>query len=218
METRKKIRFVYRAIVIAIMLMFAYGIVPSTLADIMKDKVEDGYEYHTVYKTKVNGEYDIRDVKISDPKGIEELWALLEETEVSFKKITRLPGLENGEVWYEITDMQHIRSIQVEDSGEVQTMAFHIPHFSVIYAIPDEEINEFFERLEEIRNIYSDEDDSNVLATNSIPQMDIETENGAHITGVVLAHNGDGYPLTEEEFNLLEQGVEPEEILNERQD
>lgn len=97
-------------------------------------------------------------------------------------------------------------------------MAFHIPHFSVIYAIPDEEINEFFERLEEIRNIYSDEDDSNVLATNSIPQMDIETENGAHITGVVLAHNGDGYPLTEEEFNLLEQGVEPEEILNERQD
>ena len=110
------------------------------------------------------------------------------------------------------------RSIQVEDSGEVQTMAFHIPHFSVIYAIPDEEINEFFERLEEIRNIYSDEDDSNVLATNSIPQMDIETENGAHITGVVLAHNGDGYPLTEEEFNLLEQGVEPEEILNERQD
>ena len=69
METRKKIRFVYRAIVIAIMLMFAYGIVPSTLADIMKDKVEDGYEYHTVYKTKVNGEYDIRDVKISDPKG-----------------------------------------------------------------------------------------------------------------------------------------------------
>ena len=218
METRKKIRFVYRAIVIAIMLMFAYGIVPSTLADIMKDKVEDGYEYHTVYKTKVNGEYDIRDVKISDPKGIEELWALLEETEVSFKKITRLPGLENGEVWYEITDMQHIRSIQVEDSGEVQTMAFHIPHFSVIYAIPDEEINEFFERLEEIRNIYSDEDDSNVLAINSIPQMDIETENGAHITGVVLAHNGDGYPLTEEEFNLLEQGVEPEEILNERQD
>ena len=218
METRKKIRFVYRALVIAIMLMFAYGIVPSTLADIMKDKVEDGYEYHTVYKTKVNGEYDIRDVKISDPKGIEELWALLEETEVSFKKITRLPGLEDGEVWYEITDMQHIRSIQVEDSGEVQTMAFHIPHFSVIYAIPDEEINEFFERLEEIRNIYSDEDNSNVLATNSIPQMDIETENGAHITGVVLAHNGDGYPLTEEEFNLLEQGVEPEEILNERQD
>ena len=218
METRKKIRFVYKAIVIVVMLMFACGVVPSTLADIMKDKVEDGYEYHTVYKTKVNGEYDIRDVKISDPKGIEELWALLEETEVSFKKITRLPGLEDGEVWYEITDMQHIRSIQVEDSGEVQTMAFHIPHFSVIYAIPDEEINEFFERLEEIRNIYSDEDDSNVLATNSIPQMDIETENGAHITGVVLAHNGDGYPLTEEEFNLLEQGVEPEEILNERQD
>lgn len=218
MDTRKKIRFVYRAIVIVIMLMFAYGIVPGTLADLMKEKVDEGYEYSTVYKTKVNGEYDIRDVKISDPEGIEELWALFEETEVSFKKITRLPGLEDGEVWYEITDMQHIRSIQVEDSGEVQTMAFHIPHFSVIYAIPDEEINEFFERLEEIRNIYSDEDDSNVLATNSIPQMDIETENGAHITGVVLVNDGNGYPLTEEEFNLLEQGVEPEEILKQRQD
>ena len=99
---------------------------PDTLADLMKDKVEEGHEYYTVYKTKVNGKYDIREVKISDPKGIEELWALLEETEVSFKKITRLPGLENGEVWYEITDMQHIRSIQIEDSGEVQTMAFHI--------------------------------------------------------------------------------------------
>ena len=109
--------------------------------------------------------------------------------------------------------MQHIKSIQVEDSGEVQTMAFHIPQFSVIYSIPDEEVKEFFEKLEEIRNIYSDEDVANVLNMNSIPQMDIETENGAHITGVVLAHDGNGYPLTEEEYNLLEQGVDPEEII-----
>ena len=218
MNKSKKIRIVYKIIVVIIIAIGAYGLLPDTLADLMKDKVEEGHEYYTVYKTKVNGEYDIRDVKISDPEGIEELWALFEETEVAFKKITRLPGLEDGEVWYEITDMQHIRSIQVEDSGEVQTMAFHIPHFSVIYAIPDEEINEFFERLEEILNIYSDENDNNVLATNSIPQMDIETENGAHITGVVLAHDGNGYPLTEEEFNLLEQGAEPEEILKQRQD
>ena len=218
METRKKIRFVYKAIVIVVMLMFAYGVVPSTLADIMKDKVEDGYEYHTVYKTKVNGEYDLKDVNISDPDGIDYLWRNLEGTEVSFKKITRPPELTDGEVWYEITDMQHIKSIQITDSGEVHTMAFHIPQLSVVYSIPDEEINGFFERLEEIRNIYSDEDDSNVLAINSIPQMDIETENGAHITGVVLAHDGNGYPLTEEEFNLLEQGAEPEEILKQRQD
>lgn len=209
----KKKRVVYGIILVILIAVGVYGLFPRTLADIMKDKVEEGHEYYTVYKTKVNGEYDIRDIEISDPKGIEELWNLLEETDVSFKKITRLPGLEDGEVWYEITDMQHIRSIQVEDSGEVQTMAFHIPYFSVIYVIPDEEINEFFERLEEIRKIYSDEDDSNVVATNSIPQMDIETENRAHITGVVLAHDGNGYPLTEEEYNLLEQGVDPEEII-----
>lgn len=209
----KKKRVIYGIILAILIAVGVYGLFPRTLADIMKEKVEEGHEYYTVYKTKVNGEYDIRDIEISDPKGIEELWNLLEETEVSFKKITRLPGLEDGEVWYEITDMQHIKSIQVEDSGEVQTMAFHIPQFSVIYSIPDEEVKEFFEKLEEIRNIYSDEDVANVLNMNSIPQMDIETENGAHITGVVLAHDGNGYPLTEEEYNLLEQGVDPEEII-----
>lgn len=157
METRKKIRFVYRAIVIAIMLMFAYGIVPGTLSDIMKDKVEDGYEYHTVYKTKVNGEYDLKDVNISDPDGIDYLWRNLEGIEVSFKKITRPPELTDGEVWYEITDMQHIKSIPVTDSGEVHTMPFHIPQLSVVYSISDEDVELLFTRIEQIRDKYGDE-------------------------------------------------------------
>ena len=139
------------------MLMFAYGVVPSTLADIMKDKVEDGYEYHTVYKTKVNGEYDLKDVNISDPDGIDYLWRNLEGIEVSFKKITRPPELTDGEVWYEITDMQHIKSIQITDSGEVHTMAFHIPQLSVVYSISDEDVELLFTRIEQIRDKYGEE-------------------------------------------------------------
>lgn len=157
MDTRKKMRFVYRAIVIVIMLMFAYGIVPGTLADLMKEKVDEGYEYSTVYKTKVNGEYDISRLKIDDPKGIEYLWTNLEGTEVSFKKITRYPELTDGEVWYEITDMQHLKSIQITDSGEVHTMAFNIPQLSVVYSISDEDLNKLFTRIEQIREIYGEE-------------------------------------------------------------
>lgn len=157
LDTRKKIRFVYRAIVIVIMLMFAYGIVPGTLADLMKEEVDEGYEYSTVYKTKVNGEYDISRLRIGDPKGIEYLWTNLEKTEVSFKKITRPPELTDGEVWYEITDMQHIKSIQITDSGEVHTMAFNIPQLSVVYSISDEDLNKLFTRIEQIREIYGEE-------------------------------------------------------------
>ena len=35
-----------------------------------------------------------------------------------------------------------------------------------------------------------------------IPQMDVE-ENGAHITGAVLVHDGISYALTEEEYLFL---------------
>lgn len=139
------------------MLLGVYGVVPGTLADIMKDKVEEGYEYSTVYKTKVNGEYELSNVKISDPEGIEYLWGNLEETEVSFKKVTRPPELTDGEVWYEITDMQHIKSMQITDSGEVYTMAFHIPQFSVVYSISEEEVQVLFERINQIREIYGEE-------------------------------------------------------------
>ena len=194
--------------------MFAYGVIPGTLADIMKDKVDEGYAYSTVYKTKVNGEYELNNVKISELEGIDYLWRNLKETEVSFKKVTRPPELMDGEVWYEITDMQHLKSIQITDSGEVHTMAFHIPQLSVVYSISDEDKVVLFERIEQIRDIYSDKDNTDNL--NYIPKMDVEAENGAHITGVVLVHDGRGSPLSEEEFNLLKQGVEPEEILKER--
>lgn len=139
------------------MLIGAYGVVPSTLADIMKDKVEVGYEYHTVYKTKINGEYEIIDVNISDPEGIGYLWRNLEETEISFKKITRPPELTDGEVWYEITDMQRIKSIQITDSGEVHTMPFYIPQLSVVNSISDEDLEVLFERIEQIRDKFGED-------------------------------------------------------------
>ncbi|WP_458398081.1 hypothetical protein [Anaerotignum sp.] len=157
METRKKIRFVYRAVVIVIILMVSYGIAPSNLADIMKEKVEVGHDYSVAYKTKVNGEYDIDRVKISDPEGIEYLWRNLEETEVSFKKITRPPELTDGEVWYEITDMQHLKSMHITDSGEVHTMPFHIPQLRVVYSISDEDLEVLFTRIEQIRDKYGEE-------------------------------------------------------------
>ena len=157
MTREKKFRFSYRIIVIIIMLMFAYGVIPGTLADIMKNKVDAGYEYSTVYKTKVNGEYDLKDVNISDHDGIDYLWRNLEGIEVSFKKITRPPELTDGEVWYEITDMQHIKSIQITDSGEVHTMPFYIPQLSVVYSISDEDVELLFTRIEQIRDKYGDE-------------------------------------------------------------
>ena len=157
MNKSKKIRIVYKIIVVIIIAIGAYGLLPDTLADLMKDKVEEGHEYYTVYKTKVNGEYDLKDVNISDPDGIDYLWRNLEGTEVSFKKITRPPELTDGEVWYEITDMQHIKSIQITDSGEVHTMAFHIPQLSVVYSISDEDVELLFTRIEQIRDKYGDE-------------------------------------------------------------
>ena len=150
-------RFVYRAVVIIIMLVVAYGIVPGTLADIMKEKVEDGYDYSVAYKTKVNGEYDIDRVEINDPEGIDYLWRNLKGTEVSFKKITPPPDLTDGEVWYEITDMQHIKSIQITNSGEVYTMAFQVPQLNIVYSISDEETKELFERIDQIKEIYGEE-------------------------------------------------------------
>ena len=61
------------------------------------------------------------------------------------------------EVWYEITDMQHIKSIQITDSSEVHTMAFHIPQLSVVYSISDEDVELLFERIEQIRDKYGEE-------------------------------------------------------------
>lgn len=157
MNKSKKIRIVYKIIVVIIIAIGAYGLLPSTLADLMKDKVEEGYDYSIVYKAIVDNEYDIDRVKISDPKGIDYLWENLKSTDVSFKKIIRHPELKAGEVWYEITDMQHIKSIQITDSGEVYTMAFHIPQLSVVYSISEEELQVLFERIEQIREIYGEE-------------------------------------------------------------
>lgn len=108
------------------------------------------FAYSIVYKTKEKRKYDIDSVKISNPEGIEYLWKNLKSTEVAFKKITRPPELIGGEVWYEITDMQHIKSIQISDSGEVHTMACHIPQLSVVYSIFKEELQVLFERVEQI--------------------------------------------------------------------
>lgn len=154
---RKKIHIVIKIILLVLMVLVIYGILPETLADIMKEKVEVGYDYRAVYKTKINGEYDISSLKIGDSEGIEKLWELLEKTEVSFKAFKRSPNLMDGEVWYEITDMQHIKSIQITNSGEVYAMAFRIPQFNVVYSVSDGELKEFFETIEEIRVTYGEE-------------------------------------------------------------
>ena len=62
--------------------------------------------------------------------------------------------------------------------------------------------------------IKSDED--HFTTNNILPKMDIELDNGVHVTGAVLVHNGEGYALTEEEYNLLRKGIDPEEIVSKR--
>lgn len=42
MNKSKKIRIVYKIIVVIIIAVGAYGLLPDTLADLMKDKVEEG--------------------------------------------------------------------------------------------------------------------------------------------------------------------------------
>ena len=49
-----------------------------------------------------------------------------------------------------------------------------------------------------------------------MPEMDIELENGIHVTGTVLVHEGKGYSLTEEEHHLLMNGADPAVVLAER--
>ena len=64
--------------------------------------------------------------------------------------------------------------------------------------------------------IMTKNDEDHFTTNNMLPKMDIELDNGVHITGAVLVHNGEGYALTEEEHNLLQKGIDPEEIVNKR--
>lgn len=43
----KKKRVVYGIILVILIAVGVYGLFPRTLADIMKDKVEEGHEYYT---------------------------------------------------------------------------------------------------------------------------------------------------------------------------
>ncbi|MBR4015781.1 MAG: hypothetical protein IKI88_06245 [Anaerotignum sp.] len=64
---------------------------------------------------------------------------------------------------------------------------------------------------------FEDADINNSDLPEKLPEMDIELENGIHITAAVLVHNGKSYALTEEEAILIEQGVHPDEVLSKRQ-
>ena len=153
---KKKLLIIFCIILVVIIALGLYMKKPRTLAELMGKKVEVGYDYETIYKSRFNGEYDLRSVKIKESEGIDEIWTLLNKTKISFKKVSLPPDLVDGEVWYEITDMQRIKSIQITNSGEVYTTAFHIPQLNVVYSVSDKELNEFFIRMEELREFYGE--------------------------------------------------------------
>ena len=159
-EPKKKALFIIiLVVVIAILSGGIYGVLqmPKTIAGIMNTKMDVGYEYMTVCKKNIDGEFDIDTIRIHAPEGIEAIWKLMEETDVSFQKIISSTELKEGEVRYEVTDLQHIKSVQITNSGEVYAMALHIPQLVLVYSVSEEQTVSFFERIEEIRNNYGEE-------------------------------------------------------------
>ena len=78
-----------------------------------------------------------------------------------------------------------------------------------------QEIESFFRKYIPRESVENDIA-NNLDALEPMPEMDIELENGGHVTGAVLVHEGKGYSLTEKEYHLLMNGADPTVILAER--
>ena len=158
---KKRFLIILFVIVIGFIPLHIWAQQPRTLAEIMKGSVSVE-KFYTRCKTMENGEFDVRSLKVRNPEGIADIWSILEETEVTSMRWEPYTskGFQDGDVWYEVEEIQNLHWVQIMNSGKVHAhtpLISYIYPLDTIYTISDAEWQECTVALEEVMQKYGEE-------------------------------------------------------------